>query len=53
LHQPWTKWCNPCAATFVEEEKELVAALLPIKGHREREQSERERVQNVRDQERK
>jgi hypothetical protein len=30
------------AATFVEEELELVAPLLPIKGHQEREQNVRE-----------
>jgi hypothetical protein len=30
------------ATTFVEEELELVAPLLPIKGHREREQNVRE-----------
>jgi len=47
LHQPLTKWCNPCAATIVEEELELaativeeelelVAPFLPINRHRER-----------------
>jgi len=40
LHQPLTKWCNPCAATInaatiVEEELELVAPFLPINRHRE------------------